>query len=227
MKLVAKMKNNFGSRSARAVEAITRLKKLYSEDVSHLGSLSDETPFQILVTTILSARTKDENTEKASEQLFSEYKTPKQIASAPLKEIARLIKPSGFYKNKARHIKKTAKMILEKFGGKVPQTMEELMRLPGVGRKVAGCVLVYAFGIPALPVDVHVFRVAHRIGFAEAKTPEKTEKELEKIIPKEYWIVVNELLVLHGQNVCFARKPDCGRCPLRDLCDYYKNKIKR
>lgn len=184
-----------------------------------------ENPFQVLIGTVLSQRTRDESTEKASAALFSRYKTPKQIENAPLKEIEKLIKPSGFYKVKARRVKEISSIILKDYGGKVPDTVEELVAIPGVGRKTAGCVLVYAFGKPAIPVDTHVHKVSNRLGLVKTKRPEQTEQELMKIIPKDMWITVNNTMVRFGQQVCKPVKPRCWDCPVYKLCEYMpKNK---
>ena len=180
--------------------------------------------FQILVGTVLSQRTKDANTERAATQLFAKYKTAKQIADAPISEIRKLIRPSGFYRVKAKHIKELCKILVERYNEKVPQRREELMQLPGVGAKTSGIVLVYGFGIPeAIPVDVHVHRISNRIGLVKTKKPEDTEIELMKIVPKKSWIELNELFVIFGQNICVARNPKCWECPITKHCDYYKN----
>ena len=185
---------------------IRRLGKYYSK------SYCDE-PFKVLIGTILSQRTKDENTSKASEKLFSVYRTPEQLAKANVKNIERLIKSSGFYKVKAKRIKKVSKIILEKYNDKVPDNLKNLLSLPGVGRKTANCVLVYAFDKPAIPVDVHVHRISNRLGLVKTKTPEETEKALMKKIPKRYWKKINHMFVEFGKNVCSAR-PKCEKCPL-------------
>jgi len=157
-------------------------------------------------------------TMKATRKLFAVYKTPKQIAEAPLKKLEPLIKQSGFYKTKAKRIKEISKIIFEKYKGKVPKTMDELVALPGVGRKTAGCVMVYAFDEPAIPVDVHVHRISNRLGWVKTKTPEQTEQALMKLIPKKYWIDVNEILVIHGQTVCTPISPKCSECKIRKYC---------
>ncbi len=195
---------------------LKRLRNAFREETAFSGRAMNA--FQCLVGTVLSARTRDENTEKASSQLFSKYPTPEKLSKASLKQIERLIKPAGFYRTKARYVKKLAQMLLRDYGGKVPDTMEELMKFPGVGRKVAGCVLVYAFRKPALPIDTHCHRISNRLGWVKTKTPEKTEVELMRLIPKRDWIDVNNLLVLHGQNTCLPRKPKCGECVLNDVC---------
>lgn len=195
------------------------LKRLTKEYASMRPfSAKDMNAFQCLVGTVLSARTRDEQTEKASNALFKVYPTAKKLAKAPLKKIQKLIKPVGFYRTKSKYVKKLAQQLLNDYGGKVPNTMEELVKLPGVGRKVAGCVLVYAFKIPAIPTDVHVWRVSHRLGWVKKKTPEQTEQALMKLIPKKHWIQVNELLVLHGQNTCLPLRPRCDKCVLNDVC---------
>lgn len=182
--------------------------------------------FEVLIGTILSQRTKDENTRKAAAALFARYKTPKQIANASLKNLQKLIKPSGFYKVKAKRIKQVSRILLKKYKGRVPKDFDELIKLPGVGRKTANCVLVFGYKVPAIPVDVHVNRISNRLGLVKTKTPEQTEAALEKIIPKRYWIEINELMVKFGQNKCLPRKPRCPSCLLRKMC-MYPNKTKK
>jgi endonuclease-3 len=176
--------------------------------------------FQVLISTVLSQRTRDESTERASSRLFSRYRNPKQLAQAPLKEIERLIKPSGFYRVKAASIKKISRILVEKYGGKVPRDFAKLMSLPGVGRKTANCVLVYAYAIPAIPVDTHVHRISNRIGLVKTKTPEKTETALLKAVPRKYWVEFNDLLVKFGQRTCRPIRPLCYKCPVVEYCDY-------
>lgn len=203
--------------SQKSIISVIKILKKKSE-VSMLGSFSRNSPFHILISTVLSARNKDEMTVKAVRKLFSKYKTPKQIAQAPLRKLEPLIKQSGFYKTKAKRIKEISKILLEKYSGRVPSTMEELVELPGVGRKTAGCVLVYAFGKPALPTDTHVNRLSNRLGWVKTKTPEQTEQALMKTIPKKYWLDVNEVLVVHGQTVCTPISPFCSKCQVRKYC---------
>jgi endonuclease-3 len=183
-------------------------------------------PFQVLISTVLSQRTRDENTERASEQLFRRYRNPAQLAQAPLKDVERLIRPSGFYKTKARRVKEISRILMEKYKGKVPHEFESLISLPGVGRKTANCVLVYAYRMPAIPVDTHVHRVSNRIGLVKAKTPEQTESELVKIIPREYWTDLNDLFVKFGQRICQPIKPLCYKCPIVKQCDYPNKNMK-
>ena len=192
---------------------VNALKKRYDWKRGHSSD-----PFRVLISTVLSQRTKDANTEKASSALFSRFKTPRQLADADIRKIERLVRPSGFYKVKARRIKSISRIIIEKFEGKVPEDINKLLSLPGVGRKTANCVLVFAYRQPAIPVDTHVHRISNRLGIVGTKTPEKTETELMKRIPKGYWIDLNELLVTHGQNICLPRKPHCSICPIKKYC---------
>jgi endonuclease-3 len=175
-------------------------------------------PYKTLISTILSARTRDENTEKVVEKLFSEYSTPREIASAPLRKIEKLVRSSGFYKVKARRIKEVSRQIVKEFNGQTPDNLEDLLRLRGVGRKTANCVLVYAYGKPAIPVDVHVHRISNRLGWVKTKTPEETESELSRIVPRRFWIELNNLMVKYGRKICLPRKPKCGECRIRRYC---------
>ena len=179
-------------------------------------------PFSILIGTILSARTKDESTTKVVKILFSKYKNAKELANANLKDVEKIIKPIGFYHVKAKRIIEVAKIIESKYGGKVPDNLEKLIDLPGVGRKTANCVLVYAFDKPAIPVDIHVHRISNRLGLVETKTPEETEFELMKKIPKKFWIEINDTFVMYGQNICKPISPMCSVCKIRNDCKYYK-----
>ncbi|MEK6929660.1 MAG: endonuclease III, partial [Thermoproteota archaeon] len=158
--------------------------------------------FSILIGTILSARTKDETTTKAVKALFSKYKNVKELANAKTKDVEKIIKSIGFYHVKSKRIIEVAKIIDSKYKGKVPDSLEKLIELPGVGRKTANCVLVYAFDKPAIPVDIHVHRISNRLGLVDTKTPEETEQELMKKIPKKYWIEINDTFVMYGQNIC-------------------------
>ena len=187
-----------------------------------LTSFSRQKPFNILISTILSQRTRDENTLKASNKLFSKFPTAEKIANANLIEIKNLIKESGFYNVKATRIKEVSRILLDKHKGNVPSKLSELLNLPGVGRKTANCVLVYGFNIPAIPADTHVHRISNRIGIVKTKTPEQTEHELMKKIPRKYWIKINELFVKHGQTICNPIRPKCDKCPIAKLCDFKK-----
>ena len=180
--------------------------------------------FSILIGTILSARTKDETTAKAVKKLFSKYKTPKALANAKIKDIEKIIKSIGFYHVKSKRIIEVAKIIDSQFKGIVPDDLETLVKLPGVGRKTANCVLVYAFEKPAIPVDIHVHRISNRLGLVETKTPEETELALMKKIPKKYWIDINDTFVMYGQNICKPISPMCNVCKIKKRCKYYKLK---
>ncbi len=190
------------------------------EGEAHLDELARkrQDPFKILISTILSARTRDANTREASNNLFSKYDTPELIARADLEDLEQLVRKSGFYKVKAARIKEVSKIILEEHHGKVPKNFEDLKKLPGVGAKTANCVLVYAFKIPAIPVDTHVHRIPNRLGWVQTKKPEETERELKKIIPKDQWIRLNRLFVKFGQQICLPINPKHESCPLEEIC---------
>ena len=181
-------------------------------------------PFSILIGTILSARTKDENTTKVVKKLFLRYRTPKALANAKVWNVEKLIKSIGFYHVKAKRIIKVAQIINLQYKGKVPENFEKLIELPGVGRKTANCVLVYAFDKPAIPVDTHVHRISNRLGLVDTKTPEETEFELMEKIPKKYWLQINDTFVMYGQNICKPISPLCNICKIKTKCNYYKSK---
>lgn len=181
-------------------------------------------PFSILIGTILSARTKDEATTKAVKALFLKYKNPKELANAKVKDVEKIIKSIGFYHVKSKRIIEVAKIIDKKYKGKVPDNLDTLVQLPGVGRKTANCVLVYAFEKPAIPVDIHVHRISNRLGLVDTKNPEETEQELMKKIQKKYWIDINDTFVMYGQNICKPISPMCDVCKIKKMCKYYKSK---
>ncbi len=179
-----------------------------------------QTPFQVLIGTVLSQRTRDEKTDEAAKALFSRYPSAEMLAAAEVEEIARLIRPANYYNTKALRIKEISKIILEKHSGNTPDTMFELMGLPGVGRKTAACVLLYGFKKKALPVDTHVHRISNRIGLINTQSAEESEGELWKVIPEKYIMFYNELMVKHGQKVCKPIGPRCHECPINEFCDY-------
>jgi endonuclease-3 len=181
-------------------------------------------PFSILIGTILSARTKDENTAKVVKKLFSKYKSPQELAKAKIKNVEKIIKSIGFYHVKSKRIIDVASIISSQYKGKVPNDFEELLKLPGVGRKTANCVLVYAFDNPAIPVDTHVHRISNRLGLVQTKTPEETEFALMKKIPKKHWLEINDTFVMYGQNICKPISPMCDVCKIKNICKYYKAK---
>jgi len=201
----------------KIIKIIRLLKKNYPSTF-----FSRQKPYNVLISTILSQRTKDKNTIKASERLFSKFPTLEQIANANLAEIKNLIKESGFYNVKAKRIKEVSRILLNKYNGKVPHEIDKLLKLPGVGRKTANCVLVYGFNIPAIPADTHVHRISNRLGIVKTKTPEQTEHELMRKISKKYWIKINELFVKHGQTICNPIRPKCDKCIINKLCDFKK-----
>ncbi|MFO7881859.1 MAG: endonuclease III [Kosmotogaceae bacterium] len=180
-------------------------------------------PFRILISTVLSQRTRDENTEMASRKLFSVYRGAEELSKAKPKDLYELIKASGMYRQKSTRIIEIARIIHNKFNDKVPNNLEELVSLPGVGRKTANIVLFVGFGIPAMAVDTHVHRIANRIGWVHAKKPDDTEKKLVELIPEELWGPLNGSLVEFGKNICKPQKPLCDKCFIRDCCDYYRS----
>ncbi len=186
-----------------------------------------EDPFKVLLSTILSQRTRDEMTEKASAQLFAEYGTPEAIANARVEDLERLIRPVGFYRQKARQIKKVSEVLLERHAGRVPRSYEALLGLPQVGPKTANCVLVYGFGDPRIPVDTHVHRVSNRLGLVTTKHPEDTERALMRAVPKEWWLHVNELFIRFGKEVCRPIGPRCTACSFPSICRYYRTTVRR
>ncbi len=176
-------------------------------------------PYRVLISCILSLRTKDGVTAEASKRLFSVVRGPKDMVELPLERIEELIYPVGFYRNKARTIKRISEELLERCGGKVPDTMEGLLSLKGVGRKTANLVLIKGYGKEGICVDTHVHRISNRWGLVDTKTPEETEMALREVLPKKYWHEYNDLLVPFGQNVCLPVSPLCSNCPVADYCD--------
>ncbi len=186
-------------------------------------SLDFSTPFELLVAVILSAQCTDERVNKTTPSIFAKYSSPEDFAKINITELEQLIHSCGFYKNKAKNIKATANIIVEKFNSHVPNTMEDLISLPGVGRKTANVVLLNAFGIAkGIAIDTHAKRISNRLGFTHESAPEKIEKDLLKIFPKEYLKDINHLFVYHGRNFCTARNPRCNDCTLKDFCKSFK-----
>src|SRR2546428_11258240 len=181
-------------------------------------------PLSILIGTILSARTRDENTSAVVKRLFSKYKTAHALASAKVSDVQKIIRSTGFYRVKARRIIEVASIIDSKYSGRVPQTIDQLLELPGVGRKTANCVLVYAFDKPAIPVDTHVHRISNRLGLVKTKTPEETEVELVRITDRRDWLELNEVFVKFGQTICKPIGPKCSTCILNSNCAFYREK---
>jgi endonuclease-3 len=185
-----------------------------------VGIVAEESrdPFRILISCLISLRTKDEVTAEASTRLFRLAMAPQDMADLPPATIARAIYPAGFYRTKATTIREICRTLLERHGGRVPDTMEELLALKGVGRKTANLVLTIGFGKPGICVDTHVHRISNRLGIVETRTPERTELALRQVLPRRHWIPYNDLLVTFGQNVCKPISPLCSRCPVAALC---------
>jgi endonuclease-3 len=187
--------------------------------VEKISEAQAEDPFQILIATLLSARTQDATTHAAATRLFKRARTPRTLATLSVSEIERLIYPVGFYRNKARHVKACCEMLVADFGGRVPSTMEELVRLPGVGRKTASLVLILGFKSERnICVDIHVHRISNRLGWVRTSAPEETEQALYQAVPARWWPLVNLYLVTWGQNVCRPVYPRCGGCPVSGDC---------
>ena len=204
-------------------------KKIVLEELARLypdakPALRYTTPYELLVAVILSAQCTDERVNIVTEKLFQKYSTPETMVTLSQKELESYIFSCGFYRMKAEHILSASRDILDKFGGQVPDTVEKLMTLAGVGKKTANVVYSVAFGGDAIAVDTHVFRVSNRLGLAKGKDPLEVEKGLCKAIPKEDWSKAHHWLIYHGRRVCHSQKPDCENCTLKNVCDYYKKK---
>ena len=206
-----------------AVKLVEALRKAYPDATC---SLDFKEPFELVVAVMLSAQCTDERVNKTTPELFNRCKTIEDFANIDIKELEEIIHPCGFYKNKAKNIKKCAKQVLEEFNGKVPETMEELITLAGVGRKSANVILLEVFGkAEGIAVDTHAKRISNLMGLSDKKEPEKIEQDLLKIFPKEDLKDINHLLVWHGRNTCIARKPKCETCKVNNFCKYYKKQL--
>ena len=199
-------------------EILTQLEALYPDAVP---ALKFRSPYELLVAVILSAQCTDERVNQVTEKLFEEHNTPQKMLLLSQEELEKYIYSCGFYHNKAAHILSASRDILEKFGGEVPSTQEEMRTLAGVGRKTANVVYAVAFSGDAIAVDTHVFRVSNRLGLAEGSTPEKVEEGLCRVIPKEKWSRAHHWLIYHGRRVCHSQRPDCEHCTLAHLCKYF------
>ena len=180
---------------------------------------SDRDPFLILISTILSLRTKDRTTREAGDRLFAMARTPAAMLKLPLKKLERGIYPVGFYRTKAKGIHQICRRLIDEYGGIVPDSIDELVTFPGVGRKTANLVVTIGYGKPGICVDIHVHRISNRWGYIKTKTPEESEQVLRRALPKQYWIIYNDLLVPYGQNLCLPVSPLCSTCKLTELCD--------
>ena len=185
--------------------------------------LNFTTPFELLTATVLSAQCTDERVNIVTAELFRRAHTPEQIMALGLNDLEKIIRPLGLYHNKAKNLYHAAEILVKDYAGEVPEDINVLRQLPGVGRKTTNVVASNAFGIPALAVDTHVFRVAHRLGLARGNTPEKVEEELMAVFPREQWSRVHHLLIFLGRRICMARKPNCAECPLRSVCTVPEN----
>ncbi len=210
-------------KSKSRVDKIRKILKATYPDVK--TQLYYINPFQLLVATILSAQCTDKQVNSVTPNLFNELKTPNDFADAPNETIEELIHSTGFFHNKAKNIKNCSKALIENYNGKLPKTLDEMIKLPGVGRKTANVVLGAAFGIPGIVVDTHVTRISRRLGLTENKDPVKIEFDLMEIIPKEEWSDFSLHLVYFGRAICKARKPNCPSCPLNGLCDSPEKKL--
>jgi len=211
-------------RSERAAKV---LEVLRASNPSPQTELEFSSPWQLLVAAILSAQSTDVQVNKVTAALFVRYPGPADLAALTEEQLASEIKTLGLYRHKSKYLLATARLVMERFGGTVPKERAKLQSLPGVGRKTANVILSTAFCIPALAVDTHVFRVAGRLGLAEARTPEGTERQLTRIIPRDLWTSAHHWLVLHGRYVCLARRPRCQSCLLSSSCRYYQDNNRR
>lgn len=201
----------------RALQILERLEEAYPDARVELNYSS---PFELLVATILAAQCTDAKVNQVTATLFKKYRTPEDYVRAPQEELEEAIRPTGFFRNKAKALKGCCQKLLEDFGGKLPETVEELASLPGVGRKTASIVLGNAMGKQTIAVDTHVKRVAQRLGFTSSDKPKQIEKDLMELFPQEKWTRATNLLVFHGRYTCKARKPNCLECPVYDLCPW-------
>lgn len=201
---------------------IDELKKIYPDVKCELNY---KTPFQLLISTILSAQTTDKKVNEVTKDLFLLYPSIEEFLNLSQEELQEYIKKIGLYRNKSKNIVALCTKLKENFNGSVPNSYEDLINLPGVGRKTANVVLANAFNVPTIAVDTHVFRVSNRIGLASSKNVLNTEKQLQEVIPKDLWILMHHLLIFHGRRCCTARNPKCNLCPISKYCVYYKDNI--
>ena len=202
-------------RTARVKEIFEILDPLYTLEKT---ALKYRTPFQLLISTILSAQCTDKQVNGVTRVLFRKYLSPDDFLSVPISELEMDIRPTGFFRNKAKSIKGCCQGLIERYGGEVPSTMAELIKLPGVGRKTANCVLGAAFDVPGVVVDTHVKRLSIRLSLTENKNPDKIEIDLGKLLPEDRWRRFSDILIYHGRAVCKARKPDHAGCAVFNLC---------
>jgi endonuclease III len=216
----AKQKVRSNSRGDLAPERIAAILKALDEAYPDAEcALHHRSPWELLVATILSAQSTDVRVNMVTPELFRRFPTPQAMAQAPISELEALVRTTGFFRNKAKSIKGAAQKIVSEFGGQVPQTLDELITIPGAARKTASVVLGVCFGkAEGVVVDTHVFRIARRLDLAKGDTPQKVEQELMRVLPKDHWIAFSHQVIHHGRQVCIARKPKCDRCNLEQLC---------
>lgn len=207
----------------QTMEVIRILEKRYPDAKAELDHTN---PFELLIATILSAQCTDVRVNKVTADLFKELKSPEDYIFLGQEELGKRIKSCGFYNSKSKSIIGACEMLIDKFGGRVPETIEELMELPGVGRKTANVVASNSFGVDAIAVDTHVFRVSNRIGLAKSDDVLEVEKQLMRMIDKDMWTKAHHIIIFHGRRTCKARNPLCGECPITEYCNYYKRKNK-
>ena len=203
---------------------LDKLEEIYPDAQCELNY---ETPFELLIATILSAQCTDVRVNKVTEVLFKKYNTPEQFAALTEEEIGEEIRSCGLYKSKSKKIKESSRMICENFGGEVPQTLKELTTLPGVGRKTANVIRGNIFHEPSVVVDTHVKRISRRLGFTKEEDPVKIEYDLMRVLPREHWILYNIQIITFGRQICFARNPKCEECFLTKYCKEYKERKKK
>jgi endonuclease-3 len=203
---------------SNAKKVLDKLEKAHPDARIYLNFRS---PIELLLATILSAQCTDEKVNQVMPKVWESFPTVSDIARADIAKLEQVVRPTGFFRQKARRLKEVSRAIVEDYGGNVPESLDELTRLPGIGRKTANVVLSNAFGQPGIAVDTHVERVSQRIGLAHSKEPDKIEKELCAIIPRERWTRATHLIGTHGRRICTARKPRCEECPVSTLCDYH------
>ncbi len=223
-KRTVKRSGEFGKNpSPQLIDAIEKITKdFYGEGLP----TKFVSPFAMLVATVISQRTRDETTVEVASRLLEIAPDPLSLLDLPEEDLIRILRPAGFYRQKAKKLKEIARILLEKYGGRVPDEEAELLSLPGVGRKTASVVLAYAFSKPAIAVDTHVHRIFNRLGLVKTKTPERTEEALKKILPEKLWIPLNHSFVSFGKRVCRPVSPRCEECPLKEFCDFYRNRSK-
>ena len=203
----------------KVIKILKKEVKQWDVPVVTLVAETHKDAFSVLISTVLSLRTKDEVTLKGFKNLFAKADTPRKILKLKESEIAKLIYPVGFYKTKAKNIKKISKILIEEYKGKVPDEMEELLQLPNVGRKTANLVLIEGFGKPGVCVDIHNFRILNRLGYLKTKNPDETEMVIRKKLDQKYWAELNYILVAHGQHICRPTSPFCSKCPVEIYCE--------